>query len=392
MNAHSPRISLRRQRIVTTTVLLCSALVLAFGFAAHTARPSQEGQNNSEAKERRFENTVPEHVPLKVKLKSEKSFKDLKNKGWARELEIEVTNTGSKPIYYLYVVIVMPDVLVGGHRLTMRTTYGRTELGLPETPVEPDDVPVLIPGQSLTIKLPERKVRGYERSRDDEGRPDPKVVEFEIQAVKFGDGTSFRGRKGMLWSEATKKQSSNAPRPDAGTGGCRPAERSRGGGLSGSILRASYVGEPATLLRAYSLLADYSPASVKASAPDDCGCWSVPGCKWGNIGWSNCPCDSQVPSITFAGGCGNTGKCLAYVTSTEKCDTEYNGTQYCTFDDPTGAPCRLTDPMPTPTPSPTPPPCPEPKPTPCCVCGQPPASSVSLAAVMRLDGRERAGV
>jgi archaellum component FlaF (FlaF/FlaG flagellin family) len=228
MNAPDFRTSLRRQRIVTTAVLLSAALVLAFGFAAHTARPSQEGRVSSEANERRFENTVPEHVPLKVKLKSEKSFKDFKNKGWVRELEIEVTNTGSKPIYYLYVVLVFPDVLVNGHQLTLRTTYGRKELGLPETPVEPDDVPVLIPGQSLTIKLPERKVRAYEQSRDDEGRPDPKTVEFEVQAVKFGDGTSFRGRKGMLWKEATKKQSSNAPRPDAGAGGCRPTERSKG--------------------------------------------------------------------------------------------------------------------------------------------------------------------
>ncbi|HEX8557870.1 MAG TPA: hypothetical protein VF668_07220 [Pyrinomonadaceae bacterium] len=35
-----------------------------------------------------------------MKLKSEKSFKDLKNKRWLRELELEVKNTGSRPIHY----------------------------------------------------------------------------------------------------------------------------------------------------------------------------------------------------------------------------------------------------------------------------------------------------
>jgi hypothetical protein len=372
MNAHSLRITFRRQNLVTTAVLLSSVFVLAFGFAAYTARPSQEGQVNPEANERRFENTVPEHVPLKVKLKSEKSFKDLKNKGWARELEIEVTNTGSKPIYYLYVIIVMPDMLVNGHRLTMRTTYGRAELGLPETPVEPDDVPVLLPGETLTVKLPERKVSAYERSRDAEGRHDPKVVEFEIQVVKFGDGTSFRGRAGKPWSEATKKQSSNATPPDADTGGCRPPERSKEAEPLANIINAAFFSKPASLMRAYSLLPDYSLVSAKTSASDDCGCWSVSGCMWGNIGWSNCPCDSQVPAVTFGGGCGNTGQCLAYVTSTEKCDTEYNGTQYCTYDDYTGKPCRLTDPMPTPTRTPTPTPTPTASPTPVpCPCANP---------------------
>lgn len=88
--------------------------------------------------------------------------------------------------------------------MTMRTTYGRKELGLPDTPVGPDDAPVLMPGESLTVKLPDGQVKAYEESRDEEGRPDPSTVEFEIQAVKFGDGTSFRGTGGKLWHEATK--------------------------------------------------------------------------------------------------------------------------------------------------------------------------------------------
>lgn len=51
--------------------------------------------------ERQVENTIPKHVPLDVKLTKakEKNWKDLKNENWARDFEVEVTNTEDKPIY-----------------------------------------------------------------------------------------------------------------------------------------------------------------------------------------------------------------------------------------------------------------------------------------------------
>ena len=53
--------------------------------------------------ERQLEDSIPKHVPLKVKVKKEKEagFKDLKNEQWAREFELEVTNTGTKPIKHV---------------------------------------------------------------------------------------------------------------------------------------------------------------------------------------------------------------------------------------------------------------------------------------------------
>lgn len=54
-----------------------------------------------------FENAIPKHVPIKIKIKNDKegSFKNLKNEKWLREFELEVTNTGDKPIYYLEIVM-----------------------------------------------------------------------------------------------------------------------------------------------------------------------------------------------------------------------------------------------------------------------------------------------
>ncbi|HVF66163.1 MAG TPA: hypothetical protein VM914_00770 [Pyrinomonadaceae bacterium] len=99
------------RRGLVALVALVSLLAAVFGIMSGAAQ-SQQADRADDG--RKFENTIPEHVPIKVKLKSEKSFKDLKNKNWARELEIEVKNTGDKPIYYLYVIIAMPDPRAGG--------------------------------------------------------------------------------------------------------------------------------------------------------------------------------------------------------------------------------------------------------------------------------------
>jgi hypothetical protein len=217
----------------------------------------------------------------------------------------------------------------------MRTTYGRKELGLPDTPVGPDDVPILLPGETLIVKLPENQVRAYERGRDRNGTPDPTTVELEVQTVKFGDGTSFRGRKGKSWQEG-KKDDDPKPRSQVAPGGCKSSEeRTRADPFA--ILQAFYTTEPARGLRAFFL----SPPGVvltltTSPARDLCGCQSVNGCMWGEFGWSSCPCDDQYPAILSAGGCANQGQCLPYVTSNQYCDTVYNGTQLCTYDDYTG--------------------------------------------------------
>lgn len=71
-----------RRSFITILVLL-SCLVGAFCLVWGVAHSQQAGF----AAERKFENTVPEHVPIKVKLRNEQSFKKKENKNWARELE-----------------------------------------------------------------------------------------------------------------------------------------------------------------------------------------------------------------------------------------------------------------------------------------------------------------
>ena len=86
--------------------------------------------------ERELEDTIPKHLPIKVKIKKEKekAFKDLKNEKWARDLVLEVTNTGDKPIYLLHFVVIMPEIRdETGLNVGFALHYGRAELKYIET-------------------------------------------------------------------------------------------------------------------------------------------------------------------------------------------------------------------------------------------------------------------
>jgi hypothetical protein len=206
VNAHTLLSHLRNLKpTMLAAALLASLFTLcAIGLVSSTAQSTQDDYED----ERKFENTIPAHVPLKVKLKNEQSFKNLKNKNWARELEIEVKNTGSKPIYFMYMLLVMPDVTVGGYPYAMQIHYGRKELVRLTTPIQADDIPIR-PGESITLKISDTQVKGYENSRNVEKRSDPKKVEFDMQLINFGDGTGLRSKQGRPHPNPARKQSSN---------------------------------------------------------------------------------------------------------------------------------------------------------------------------------------
>ena len=63
---------------------------------------SRQTSTSAAFQERTFENKIPAHIPIKIKIKREKEqkFKELNNEKWLREFELELTNTGDKPIYF----------------------------------------------------------------------------------------------------------------------------------------------------------------------------------------------------------------------------------------------------------------------------------------------------
>lgn len=153
----------------------------------------------AQSEERVLEDTIPKHVPIKVKIKKEKekSFKDLKNDKWVRDLEIELTNTGDKPIYFLSLILVLPEIVgTTGYNVGFALHYGRPELGDIITKAGPDDIPIK-PGETYTFKIAQSLVRGWEsESREQKWQP-PKKVILHINMLSFGGGTGFFGNDGQ---------------------------------------------------------------------------------------------------------------------------------------------------------------------------------------------------
>ena len=171
--------------------IFATAIVLSLVVALITS--SGLSSSSAAMQERIFENKIPTHIPVKIKVKKEKekSFKDLKNEKWLREFELELTNTGDKPIYFLYITMDTQVKFDGsGPEIVFPLTYGRVELGDIVTKATSDDVPIK-PGE--TIVLTAGDAAAWEKAVREKRWPESTKFRAEIQVLSFGDGTGYFG-------------------------------------------------------------------------------------------------------------------------------------------------------------------------------------------------------
>jgi hypothetical protein len=148
---------------------------------------------------RSFENKTPPQVPLKIEIKKDKEEKalDINNKDWFRDIEIEVTNTSDKPIYFLSLDIVMPEVRTDRDvPTTFPLRYGRTDFYDHNTEPTREDIPIE-PKASYTFVFPETSKMGYEAWRNKNKKNDPLKLEVWFSHLNFGDGTGFTSLSGL---------------------------------------------------------------------------------------------------------------------------------------------------------------------------------------------------
>ncbi|HKO95913.1 MAG TPA: hypothetical protein VJU86_02910 [Pyrinomonadaceae bacterium] len=223
-------------------------------------------------KERILEDMIPTHVPIKVKIKKEKEkvYKDLNNAKWARDFELELTNTGSKPIYFLYMLLVLPEIRheTAGLNIVFPLTYGRDEIGDATSMATPEDVPIK-PGETYVFKIHPGQVPAWEKNQREQNRPQPIRIQLKLQILSFGDGTGYMGSGGDAVSRTVSKQS--------GAGGCldhpirdgpellerlfKTANKSRL--IAATYLPASFL--PVNFLGRYSIL-----RTIFEPVPQDC--------------------------------------------------------------------------------------------------------------------------
>jgi hypothetical protein len=145
----------------------------------------------AEPHERVIDDMLPAHLPIKVELKNLEVEPMLPN------LEVKVTNTSGKPIYYLALHMSLPDILVMGHPVGFPLEYGRGALIDFQEPVRPDDVP-LQPRESCILRIPEKDLQGLEITLSELNlrHSDIKRIDFFFNALVFGDKTGFAGTGG----------------------------------------------------------------------------------------------------------------------------------------------------------------------------------------------------
>jgi hypothetical protein len=196
-----PGVVLFGRIIITLLVLSAAVALLIKGQAGPTAASAEQPPQSVPEKalsKRLFENRVPEHLPIKVKIKREKEklCRDLNNENWARDFEIEVENTGTKPIYSLCFMLEVPDAKIADSNQAFTIVYGRVELANLNTRPTREDVPIE-PGERKVLKLEDVAVEGWDQARGLGLVPRQiRGARLSFQSLSFGDGTGFEGDSG----------------------------------------------------------------------------------------------------------------------------------------------------------------------------------------------------
>ena len=173
-----------RGRLLCLGLALCAAA--AAPFAAH-------GQGRA----REVTVALPARLPLKAVVKNLERVADPKNEHWLRDLEVEVTNTGRKPVYFVSLLLLLPGAKLGGLPPVFKLSFGSPALGSFTAVARPEDVP-LAPGESAVVKLPESEAAKWERWRAKGVATEPERLVLVLHQLNFGDGTGFAGRDGKM--------------------------------------------------------------------------------------------------------------------------------------------------------------------------------------------------
>ena len=139
----------------------------------------------------------------------ETKIKDLNNPDWVRDFELEVTNTSNKPIYFLELWLMLPEIRSENNNpIAFSLRFGRIDFIHFNTRPISTDVPIQ-PGETYTLSIPEKWQQGWREFKLRSNEHDPRKVKIELVHMSFGDGTGFDG--GGEAYPYKKNQSSNDP-------------------------------------------------------------------------------------------------------------------------------------------------------------------------------------
>lgn len=343
---------------------------LAFAFLMRGIMTPSIAQSSGE---RELEDKIPKHLPIKVKIKKEKekAFKDLKNEKWVRDFQLEITNTGDKPIYFLSLSITLPEITApyqigpDENKIGFSIHYGRGALIDIETKAGPDDTPIK-PGETYVYSFSDIVAESWENFRQRENKPNPKKLILTFQALSFGDGTGFLGGAGIAIP--------NAPDAKSSLKRCEPElNLTDPGGMKVEQVSwrswptmFSTDNSPAIFLLANFLSTDSSQPTSRKLNPRPDTCCSGSGCFRSKPYVRDCYCGDK-DALANASCADPFAGCFKATYNWLPC-----GAGWCLQTN--FAPCVSTSPSPSPSPTMTPSTACDPntKPNPSCSCVQGP--------------------
>ena len=195
MNLTSARLSAIR------IVLIAAVCALLFS----TLAPLQS--TTAQQRRRVFESKFPKQIPVKVRIKKDKEAAalDLTNKNWFRDIEIEVTNTSNKPIYYLRLDIITDVSNENLLTMVFPLRWGRPELADVNAKPGPDDIHIkpkatqvlTFPTHIVSI-LDDNDKHEWEPWRDKYNKNDPMKLEVSVATLSFGNGDGFTTKRELI--------------------------------------------------------------------------------------------------------------------------------------------------------------------------------------------------
>jgi len=146
---------------------------------AELRRQAQSDQEKRTIKTREFKD-----MPLKFQ-----AIRNVDSETWYKDLQIEVKNIGTKPIYFMLAYLEFPDHKSAGRDTGLSLTFGdlkNWDIGVLADPQDPH----LDPGQTYVFTIPE-ETRKWLQKQHERVPQELKKLDFHIDIISFGDRTGF---------------------------------------------------------------------------------------------------------------------------------------------------------------------------------------------------------
>ena len=186
-------------RVLKLLLICASSIFLIKGALMLSTAQSSSGE------ERKFKSKDFRDMPLRVR-----KVKGLQSETWPNDLEIEIENISSKPIYFINAVLEFPDDPAPNGVSGIMFKFGKLENMDIARLAQPEDEHV-DPAKTVVLKVSQVYRKGL-MVRQQKTPHNFKELDFWFEIISFGDGTGYEGsqfldlKKQSVQPEGVKKK------------------------------------------------------------------------------------------------------------------------------------------------------------------------------------------